>query len=200
MELIFQEQRAQFDEQSSAEEMIEQVNTWLEGEYYFSHFTADGTDVFEDPFEYLSGDLSAVGTLEVQTKTKEEFVNDLLVTAEEYLANAKQAVGMLADGFAKGSEPELWANFADFLDGTDWIGQMVKAVNQTNVRPANWDECLKAAAGMEVVLNKMEPFVVNEQPKELAILLKENVIPLFEQLYKEVGQAVDEEGTRPDTN
>lgn len=200
MELIFGDKRAQFNEQSSAEDIIEQINDWLNDGDYFSHFQADGQDVYEDPYAYLSERAIEVKVLEVQTKSKDEFVADLLLTAEDYLKNAGALIGGLAEGFAEGSEPELWAGFADFLEGTDWLSQMIGAVDQSSVRPDNWDGALKVSAELEMQIKKMEPFVIREQSKELAGVLKEETVPLFDRLYREVQRAVDHSGHRPHSN
>lgn len=199
MELRFQDKKAVFNENIDGEKIAKQINDWLREEAFFSHFVADGVEVYEDPAVYLNGDLSNVDVLEVKTKSKRAFVTDLLLTAEEYTKNAIPLLHGLAEALQT-EDAQLWSAFLDFLDGAQWLKQMVQTIDQSSERPTNWDDALVASAGLEVVLNKLGPFVQQENKPALATILQTEVVALFEQLHKVIQTAIDQSSKRPGAN
>lgn len=200
MELLFQEQSIQFDENPTAEQIIEQINLWLNDTYYFSHLVADSVDIYEDPEQYLDGDLKNINKLEVIARTAGEFTNDILLSAAAYLTGANQELEKLSESFYKNPSNETWQNFGDMLEGMQWLNQIVLSIDQMKEKPQNWDEFLKLAATLEVELKNMEEAVENQDFILIGDIIQYEIMPLYGELEKEIQTTIDNEGIRHDVN
>ena len=96
MKLIIGEQQIEYKEIPSADEVIERINESLTQGYYFSHFISDGEEVYDEHEDYLESHLDEIKELKVVIKTEKEFMNDVLLSAEEYLQRAIPDMSVLA--------------------------------------------------------------------------------------------------------
>mgnify|MGYP000923690797 CR=1 FL=1 len=65
MKLVFQQQIIELGNKVTAEETIEKINDLLETGYYFSHFIADGKEVYENHESYLNVHIYTIKQLEI---------------------------------------------------------------------------------------------------------------------------------------
>lgn len=200
MEFLFQEESIQFDQDSTVEQVIEQIHTLLDDSYYFSHLIVDGVDVYEEPEQYLNENLESIEKLELIARTANEFTNDILLSAEVYLQRASLELMKLADGFYKNPSSESWDNFSDMLEGMQWLNQIIVSIDQMNEKPQNWDEYLKLAATLEVELKNLEEAVENGDHVLVADIIQYEITPVYEGLEKEIQRTIDTEGSRHDAN
>jgi len=142
MKLIFQEQQFKFDKTPSSDEVVEKINELLKENYYFSHFIVDGIEIYEDHEDYLTVNLDRIEKLEVIAKTEKEFLNELLLSAEDYLKRAKPELASLPDGFYSNPSPEIRSSFSQLMEGLQWLDEMLSVIDKSNERPTDWDLCM----------------------------------------------------------
>ncbi|KAA0966787.1 hypothetical protein FQ087_11360 [Sporosarcina sp. ANT_H38] len=198
MELIFHEQHVEFDKTPSQDEVIAKINELLKGNYYFSHFIADGTEVYEDHEDYLTLNVDRIEKLEVIAKTEKEFLNDVLLSAEDYLKRAKPELVSLPEGFYSNPTSEIRSSFSQLMDGLQWLDEMLEVVNKSNERPEDWNTCMELSKSMKTEIVNLSEAVDNSDNILIADIIQYEFIPLFESLETDIGKTIDTVGTRHD--
>lgn len=200
MKLIIGEQHIEYKEQPSAEEVIERINESVTEGYYFSHFISDGTEVYDEHEEFLESNLDEIGELEVVIKTEKEFVNDVLLSAEEYLQRAIPEVSSLADDFKRVPTGETWDRFEMLLGGVEWLTDMLKVVCNSKERPSNWTMYQQMTSNIQSELTKLGKAVEKKKNVQISTIIKNGLLPIFERLEKEFGETIDSEFVRRNLN
>ncbi|WP_050179831.1 hypothetical protein [Domibacillus robiginosus] len=200
MKLLFQEQIIQFEQDSTVEKIMEQINTLLGDSYYFSHLVVDGIEVYEEPEHYLNENSESIEKLQLIARTAKEFTNDILVSAEMYLKGAASELAKLSDSFYNNPSANSWSNFSDMLEGMQWLNHIINCIDQMNEKPQNWDEYLKLAAALEVELKNLEEAVGNRDNVLIGDSIQYEIMPLYDALETEIQTTIDTEGARHDAN
>lgn len=200
LKLIIGEQHIEYKEMPSADEVIERINESLTEGHYFSHFIADGEEVYDEHEEYLERKLDVIGELEVVIRTEKEFMNDVLLSAEEYLKRAIPEVNVLADDFKRVPSSDSWARFDMLLGGVEWLNDMLKVVCNSKVRPSNWEMYQQMTSNMQAELSKLGKAVEKKNNGQISAIIKNDLLPIFERLEKEFGETIDSEFVRRNLN
>ncbi|PIC88555.1 hypothetical protein CSV71_14295 [Sporosarcina sp. P21c] len=200
MELIFQDQRIQLDNASSAEDIIKKMNQLLDKGYYFSHFTADDKTIFEEHEEFLKQHEGHITVLEVYAKTVKEFVNELLLETEIYVEGALPELGGLAEEFYDNPTAESWTKMDQLLGGLQWIDQMLMTIGKTEAVPSNWEGYLNVSTAMREEIQNLAEALKNEDHVLVGDIIQYELKPNFEALDDQVKETIDNEGTRYDLN
>lgn len=194
MQLIFKEHKIRFDEDCSVEIIIEKINDLLEEKYYFSHFVADGEEVFEEAKSYLDDQWKQINRLEIIAKSVQEFVIDLLLEGNSYVKRAKVEMKSLAEAFYNLPSSETWTNFTYMLDGIQWLNQVITLIDGVKVSPENFNEYLKLSSHLDVEVKSLGEAVGNKDTILIADIIQYELIPIYEALEKEIQTTLDSEG------
>ncbi|MCJ8007601.1 hypothetical protein ACFFF5_15635 [Lederbergia wuyishanensis] len=200
MKLIFKEEVIQFDTQPTVEVIINTINQLLDDNYYFSHLIIDDKEVLDDPEQYLQDYLNEIRELEIVAKTVKEFINDLLLSAEEYIRRAKPEIDSLSDEFYQNPTSESWHKFAQLLEGIQWLNQVIQTIDTTKEKPKNWVNYLEINSNFDLELKNMEEAIENSDSVLIADLIKYEILSIIESLGSEIQLTIDTEGYRHDLN
>lgn len=200
MKLLFKGETIQVDNELSVEFITEEINCLLANRYYFSHLVADGVEIYEEPEQYLEQHLHEITELEIIAKTEQEFVNDLLLTSEEYINRAVPEIEVLADQFYNNPDKESWNKFGQLLEGLQWLTHLVQTIGSVDKKPENWMNYLKASSSVNEELKNLEDALKNNDRILIADILNYEVLPFFKELKKEIQYTIDTEGYRHDLN
>ena len=200
MKLLFKGETIQVDNELSVEFITEEINCLLANRYYFSHLVADGVEIYEEPEQYLEQHLHEITELEIIAKTEQEFVNDLLLTSEEYINRAVPEIEVLADQFYNNPDKESWNKFGQLLEGLQWLTHLVQTIGSVDKKPENWMNYLKASFSVNEELKNLEDALKNNDRILIADILNYEVLPFFKELKKEIQYTIDTEGYRHDPN
>lgn len=184
----------------TAEEVIERINESVTGGHYFSHFIADGTEVYDEHEEFLEQKLESIEELHVVIKTEKEFMNDVLLSAEEYLQRAVPELRTLADDFNRVPTADTWDRFELLIGGADWLNDMLKVVNNSQERPSDWKTFQKLTSTLQAEVSKLGKALEKKKNREISSILKNGFLPVFEQLEKAFGETIDSEFIRKNLN
>src|SRR5690606_4371313 len=178
MKLLFQYQEIQFEKSLTVEKVMEKVKQLLGDKYYFSHFIANGVEMYEDLEQYLEINLYSIQELRIISKTVREFVNDLLLTAEDYLVRAIPEISLLTHDFYQNPTSESWNKFTQLLDGIQWLIQMTQSINSVHEKPGKWMTYLKRVKLLENELKVLGEAVGNNDNILIADLLLYEILPI----------------------
>ncbi|AKP48490.1 hypothetical protein [Bacillus smithii] len=184
--------------QPSVNDVIEKINEETNDHYFFSHFIADGKEIYEDHELFLEDHLTEISELEIVLKTVKQFINDILLSASEYIQRAKPELPHLVDEFYHHSDQTTWDRFMDFLEGLEWLNQMIATIDRTKQRPENWDQYLNIAAALKEHLKSLQEALENQDEVLIADTIQYELLPLLEELGKEIDSTIDQEGYRYD--
>lgn len=166
----------------------------------FSHFIADGKEITESPESFLLEQAGDINTLQVVAIEAKEFINSLLLSAEEYVERAISHMKDLADAFSKQATGDNWLALNELLEGIQWLAAMITTVDQSIVRPANWGSVVEQATDLEGKLGSLETALEKEDTGGVAEILKGEIQPAFEVFGREMTVAIDREGERDGVN
>lgn len=198
MELIFQQQTLKFDIKPTTENIIEKINELLSKEYYFSHYIADGIEVLKSHEDYLNQNINEIERIEIIAKTVKEFVNDILLSAEDYINRATPELGTLAEEFYNNAKADSWSRFSQLLEGLQWLTDMLSSIEDCTVKPLNWGGYARISNEMQGILKNLEKALQNEDHVLIGDLIQYEIIENFKALGQEIQKSNDVEGTRYD--
>lgn len=199
MELFIRGNMIHIDE-PSAESIIETMNEHLEDGYFFSHFVADGEEIYNNHEQYLLEHAQTIQKLEIITKTVEQFTNDLLISAEQYINGATPEIETLVDEFYKSPTEATWHRFVQLLEGIQWLQQMITSIGNIDGQPDNYPAYVAIATTMQEQLTELEEAMQNEDNVLVGDLIQYEITPLFEKLQSEITATIDKEGYRYEAN
>lgn len=198
MKLLFQEQIMEFEQIPFTEEVIESINRFLGDQFYFSHLLVDGKEVLENPEQFLLENIAEVSTLEVIAIPAKEFVNELLLSAEEYTERAIPHIKILFDEFYINPTQKNWIELSEMFEGIQWLLSMIETIDNSIVRPSNWTEVITSVAELKEELENLEDALENTDTVLVADMLQYEVLPVFELLETEIKRTIDTVGKRHD--
>ncbi|QNK87247.1 hypothetical protein H7992_18890 [Sporosarcina sp. resist] len=198
MELVFQEQQIEFSEIPSSDEVFTKINDLLDRNYYFSHFIADGTEIYEDHEAYLNVNLDRIEKIEIIAKTEKEFMNDIFLSAEDYLKRAKPELAALTDGFYSNPTAETHTSFSQLMDGLQWLDEMLTLIAVSSERPPNGEVYEELMQTLQTQIAQLGVAVENSDNILIADIIQYELIPIFKKLETIIGESIDMVGTRHD--
>lgn len=196
MKLRFQQEELTFEQPIVVESIIEQINNWLGETHYFSHLIIDGEEVAEQPEEALEAQRETMQEVEVVAIEASQFINDLLVSAEEYVKRATPVLEVVAEQFYDAPTEESYLDLNDLFGGLQWLNSMIDVIEQSIVRPENWADVKEAVEPLSDVLQDFEEALNNNDNVLLADLLSYEIKPVFEQVNELVTTIIDTVGER----
>lgn len=200
MEIRFQEEVKQLDAPKLAEEAIEIINLLLQDTHYFSHLIVDGVAVKDDPEAYLVKHIDDIKALEVIAIPAKDFVNDLLLSTEDYLSGALPQIEYLSSAFIAEEQAEQWSDLTDLFGGIAWITSMVEAVDNSTARPTKWDQVKEQAKMLKDGIRIFEKAMENKDRQQISSLLMKDISGVFGKLNYAVTEIIDQEGKREGLN
>lgn len=200
MKLLFKGETIQLNNELSLEFVKEKINSLLADQYFFSHLVVDGVEIYEEPEQYLEQHLHDINELEIIARTVQEFVNDLLLTAEDYTKRAIPEIEALADHFYNHPNHEGWNKFGQLLEGLQWLTHMIQTIDSFSQKPENWMNYLKASIAVEEELKNLKEALENKDHVLIADIINYEILPYFTTLGAEIQHTIDTEGYRHDLN
>lgn len=196
MQVMLLGETVQFANQiSEIEAIFDYINTKLEGSnYHFSHMVIDNQEVYEDVEGYIEEHIQDIETIEVKVMTVQEFVHELLFSADDYIKRASPEVNRLIEEFYQGPTEDSWHHLAQFLEGLTWLNAMFQSIDQSSYVPHNWDDYLIVKARLHNELKQLEEALQNADYTLTADIIQYEIMPILESLTNTIRVTVDREG------
>lgn len=169
-------------------------------ELMFSHITVDSVEVYDDFEDYLMKHINEIDTVEVVLLNREEFIGEMLISAEQYLDRAIPAVKILADRFYQGAAADAWGQFEQLLEALQWLSQVISIVEQNKQLFPSWESNISIAFSFAGILGNIDEAIKNKDLVLIADILNYELTPMLEKLSEDIQKTIDGEGLRSGTN
>lgn len=182
MKLHLQNQSHVFENSDNGiQKLIEFINEALSNEnLFFSHLVIDGQDIYENHEVYMAENINVIKEVKVVTNTIEEFVNNLVVTLNDYTARGIPEIEKLINDFYQTPTEESWNTLNQLLEGIDWIYRSIKSIDMTKHSIAGWDEFIKSTASFETELPNLLNAITNRDLILIADIIQYEILPQFQ--------------------
>ena len=200
MKLVFQQISIDLDDTITGEEVIKKINSLLDEGYYFSHFIADGVEVFEEHEHFLNTKLWNLEQIEIIAKTVKEFTNDILLSIESYTGQAIPHLATLSSEFYNNPSRDTWSQFAELMESLQWVNEVMELLRNQEEKIFNWTEYEEVADNIQEELVNLQDAIENDDFILIADIVQYEISPNFEALHEAAKTTIDTEGTRPNLN
>ena len=185
MKIIFEENSKEYKEAPSSEEIIEQIDEWIQDEFYFSHLVIDGVEVYEDLQSYLFED--DVQVVEVMARTKQQLLDEVIISAVEYCQRASSMLPVLVRSFSRMPYEADWVQFAQMMEGIEWLHHMIQLVDEAKERKQT-NELIIIGAHLDVLTKKFLKAFENDDYLIISRHIQKELIPVYETLELEISR------------
>jgi hypothetical protein len=175
------------NEVDSIGQLFSLIKETLQGtDYHFSHLVIDGIEVYDHFEETIVQSLDLIRKIDVHVKTIEQFVHECMASASEYLSRALPEIERFTDQFYQGPDQHTWSTFLDFVEGLQWIQQMITAVNYVDISFPNKQFYQQMATDISKHLAILEEGLQNQDYTLIADVIQYEVFPLLETFHREI--------------
>ncbi|MDX8044605.1 hypothetical protein SH601_01275 [Gracilibacillus sp. S3-1-1] len=188
------------DEDITVERVIEAINQLIGTELIFSHLIIDNQEIYSDHHLYIERYIDEILQIKVIAKTKSVYINETLLSAEEYLQNALPAIDTLVEQFYQGVEADTWNRFQQMTDGIQWLMDVIATVDKFIERPSDWVSYVEIYQQLESNVAELAEAVENQDTILIVDIVNYEMKPLLEQLQQLLTKTIDQEGSRTNVN
>lgn len=173
--------------------MFEEIDRIISGSpHTYSHIEIDGVIVYENIYDYFSGNIKNIKEVKVKTKKISEFVKDIIGTTADYFERAIPEIELMADEFYKTPTQQSWESLKDLTHGIQWIMDSYAAVDKSNAMENSfknqdtWKLYAKDISGLKNLLQTLGHHLKQKNLTSLADIFSYDLIPLFRQMKEKL--------------
>ncbi|MFC4403535.1 hypothetical protein [Gracilibacillus xinjiangensis] len=185
---------------NDVETIIQAVNNLVGENLVFSHLIIDDQTIYSDHEIYIERYINKIEVINIIAKTKRDFINETLITAEIYLKNSFHELNGLTEQFYNGPTEESWGAFKNLSEGIQWLTELIIMVDRMKERPSNWQEFVDVYHRLVGVITELADAVENQDAILIADLMNYEIKPLFEDFLHLITKTIGQEGSRPNAN
>jgi hypothetical protein len=200
MEILFQDKKIYIKHPITVQNIFEEIQNLISSTYYFSHFIINDKEIYEDPEYYLSENLYQIKKIEVIAKTAKELINDVLLTAEEYIERAMPEIQILIKEFYNTPSSKSWDKFVQLLEGIQWLNQIMTSLEELRERPSNWMCYIECYRTLQDEMKNLEEALEFKDHVLVADIIQYEIYPVFETLLIEIQKTIGTEERRNKVN
>jgi len=175
-------------------EIIQSIEQELNlAEVYYSHFTLDGVDRFDELESFLLDNITGTEKIKIECRTLKELADEVILSAGEYLDRAIPVLTELAPKFYRESNADCWRQLAELTDGVKWLLDSFSLIDkEIAMNPhiqgySNWNEYLQQIYSLKENMEQLGQAMESRDMVLIGDLLNYEVIDLFKQIKKSLG-------------
>ncbi|MGI6684017.1 MAG: hypothetical protein ACOX47_00630 [Bacillota bacterium] len=168
------------------EEILKENNMVL------SHFVIDGVEVYEDCEGYLLNNVASVTNVNVELRTINELLSEMVISAFEYLKRSIPALDQLSAEFYQGPNQQSWLRFEEMLEGIEWLCQLVDQITQHEPLADSWKKT-EQESSIQVILAELEEAVENQDNVLIADTITYEILPQYQVLKQKLSVIINTE-------
>lgn len=163
--------------------LLEEIDDILkEPERVFLGMNIDGTEVYEDYYNYISERLDSIKFIIVEIRTTKEMILDTLNTTVEYLNRALPEIENLAGGFYNTPNTGTWERFRQFLEGIKWLNSTISFFDNNSNLYDGLNEYVSYAKRLPDIFRELIQAYKSSDMILMADLLSYEIIPLLQSM------------------
>lgn len=178
-------------------QLIEKIETEINtAELIFSHLVVDGEEVYENHGDYLESHIDDIQQIEVEARSVNQLITDILESMDQYLSRCKAFVEPLANQFYQAADEERWQSFADLLEGMQWLLQSVDTLTQQFAEKLQDHRTPLATSNEQIksVMHTMQTAVEQSDETMIADILLYELLEELEKLHMQTKSMILQRG------
>jgi len=181
----------------SVRKLIQMIDNIREADdCVLSCMIVDGLEIYDGYEDYLLDRLSQVESIQVSVQTRKESLDESLLVASGYLERALPSLKELASEFYNGASTEAWGQFEQFLEGMQWLGELINKLERSKHGFKSWKSDGSVASDFSEIINNLFQAVNNSDLILIGDTLKYEFMPLLQTLRTDIQRTVDSEVVR----
>ena len=185
----------------SVDKLFERINSTLKDEQYaFDCIEIDGSQVYENHYDYFIENLNDIKQVKVAIVLVVELIRNILTSTGQYIEGAIPDVGILSDEFYRGPEQGTWVKLQKLIEGMEWINSGMEVISNNVESIEGLYEYIKVAAEMKNKLSELTAAVENSDMVLVGDLLSYEIIPMLEKIKHTANDIVNSEVGKDEYN
>ena len=169
--------------EESVDKLFERINNILEdGQYAFDCMEIDGSQVYENHYDYFIDNLTGIKEVKVSIISADELIRNIMVSTVQYVQGAVPEIGILSDEFYKKPEQGTWAKLQQLIEGIEWINSGAEVIVNSRKSFGGVFEYVKVASEMRSKLSELEEAIKSSDMILIGDLLSYEIIPMLESI------------------
>ncbi|ATW25685.1 hypothetical protein [Candidatus Formimonas warabiya] len=132
--------------------------------------------------------------------SRKEMLDQMTISANQYLDRALPEIKVLADGFYQGPSEETWKSLLQLLEGIQWLLEYMNHLVCHKELYANGDKFREISANLQNQLHQFEEALKSQDATLMGDILHFEVILILESAKNEILMIIDKEGIGHDLN
>jgi hypothetical protein len=166
-----------------------------------SYLIINGEPIYNNYKEVIKDRMDLIATIEVIAKDLKKLVDDILLSAQNYIEKGLVPLQKLANSFYQKSSNECWSELADLFEGIQWLWDMQKQIG--NFRKLDdfvakhevWNEYVQSIRTMETMMPELERAVANKDTILIGDLILYEIKPAFENALEKLRHLTKDGGS-----
>lgn len=201
MHLVIQEKEYIIEnDANAARAVVDQIQaTVAQTGLLYSHMVVDGTEVYDDPEQYIEENLETLEKIQVVLVSAEQYLQDIFQTALDYVTRALPQLSALVDEFYRVPREGTWHALGQLVEGLQWFQQTESFIARTASIP-EWAQVGKDLFAFSAVLTQLDEAVAQEDATMIGDIIQYEVMPRFETMANVLPSVVAKEGEQNGVN
>ncbi|MEN2768679.1 hypothetical protein [Ornithinibacillus xuwenensis] len=158
----------------------------------FSHLVIDDVEVYENHEAYIMSHLSDIDKIEIVTTSTRRMVWETMTSIHAYLERGIPTLKeLITESYDKYTE-KTWDGINKLAESMQLILQFVEFTNNTNEYPANWSTIEESVKACQESFRKLMEGIEMKDTILISDILSYEVVPAYEDLYKQLSVSLDD--------
>ncbi|AWW26398.1 hypothetical protein [Acetobacterium sp. KB-1] len=152
----------------------------------FDFFEIDGIQVNDNFKKYFADNMESIQEVVVKVKDDKRMVNDIVISTDDYILNAKTRLKSLSEEFYQSPQSKSWTDLADLFEGLQWMLETVIKIDRISnletiiTNHEVWNEYVQNITGLNTIILELSHAMQNHDHILIGDLLQYEVLSLFE--------------------
>lgn len=198
MKLRMNEHVRDFEAPVATEEVIRQMNEWIGKEWYFLGLSIDGDVVTTGAEQALFERLPDVHEVVVLAEHADVHIPKMMASVESYVTKMEA----LVVGFANALDRDQidgagWEHVETLVNGIEWVVGFIDVVDRSVLELPEWERVMDVQRPVLRELSALQSAVTRRHTGMLALMLREDIVPLFTVVRDVIGELFETTLQRP---
>jgi hypothetical protein len=181
--------------------LFKKLNSLLESnDLNIINMVVDGAEIYQDYYKYIIIHLNSIQIIQVEAQPVNHLIEDIFSSTRDYLIRSIPEIRKLADQLYIGPTQNSWTLFEQFIEGVQWIIQMLDLVDKFKHISCDTGNFRIIATDIKGLLIQMEEAMQDNDTTAIADFLIFEIVPVFESLLNQVANTINNEGKSNDLN
>lgn len=138
--------------------------------------------------------------MDMDVQSRKEMLDQILISASNYVARALPEINFLADGFYQGASDKSWQVLLQLLDGIQWLLDFMNRIVGNKDLFSNWRKLEEISINLQSQLYQFEEALKIRDVIMIGDILNFEISPILFSLKNELQNYINNEVTGHDLN